>query len=134
MKSWPTKAAWGSLAKSRFCDATRIAPLAALLAGRGLEDSADWPDPADEAQRQALEQYKVLRGELTHKLGGWKLGSLNARKSEALAAYAKLLRAKLMRLTATAKAALIDSLNEQDTGPLAEALGERDWTASSTWR
>lgn len=111
--------------KAQVCDARRIAPLTSLLEGRGLDNDGDWPEPANEAQRQALEQYKFLRKELEDKLGGWKLGSLSARTSEALKTYAKLLRSKVDRLSTNASKALADALREQNVDPLAEALEER---------
>lgn len=58
------------MGKAQICDARKIAPLASMLEKRGLDGGADWPEPADEAQRQALDQYMLLRQELTNKLGG----------------------------------------------------------------
>lgn len=116
------KGGLGRLGKVQVLDARKIAPLASLLPGRGLEDDADWPEPTDEAQRQALDQYKIVYQELTHKLRDWKLGSLSAYAPEALTAYTTLLRAKLVRLTPAAKVALIDALRERNMDPSAEAL------------
>jgi hypothetical protein len=93
--------------------------------GRNVQAVSDWPEPANEAQRQALEQYKFLRKELEDKLGGWKLGSLSARMPEELQAYAKLLRSKVERLTANANEALAAALRDQEIAPLAEALEQR---------
>lgn len=119
------KGGLAKLGKVQVLDARKIGPLASLLPGRGLEDDAGWPEPTDKVQRQALDQYEMLRQELTHKLGGSKLGSMSARVREALATYAKLLHEELMRLTPPARRALADALCEQGNDILAEALGER---------